>query len=210
MQASPGIQSTTFVDHLKRATRDDHEAIEKQVDLSRCATEPQYYVQVLQRFLGFVAPMEGALQEVAGIAAIVPDLSSRMRTGLLQQDLLTLGHDGEDIANLRRCRVLPEVCSVAQALGYLYVMEGSTLGGQIIARRIQEAGVVSPLACAFFRSHGAQVGPMWKRFSAALETYAERHPIDADTICTAARRTFRDLGAWFAESEESQLRDLHG
>lgn len=191
---------SSMMAQLKSATREEHEAIEKQIDLSSCSLDLGHYRSVVARFFGFFEPVEAALRRVDGLENVIRDLPFRMRAGLLEYDLVTLGFRANDFRDLQRCRQLPQVNSVAQALGCLYVLEGSTLGGQIIARQLRERGFGNPQACRFFNSYGVNVGHMWKRLAEAVESYAADHPDEADTICASAKETFRALESWFAKS----------
>ncbi|UOQ78251.1 hypothetical protein MUN84_06595 [Hymenobacter sp. 5516J-16] len=47
----------------------------------------------------------------------------------------------------------------------MYVLEGSTLGGQVIARQLAKANIP---ARAYFSGHAEQTGPLWKTFVGLL------------------------------------------
>ena len=68
---------------------------------------------------------------------------------------------------------------IAEGIGCLYVLEGSTLGGQFILRALQERLGLSPdREARFFASYGKHVGSMWKSFGSFAEQYAATHPAD--------------------------------
>jgi heme oxygenase len=79
------------------------------------------------------------------------------------------------------------------------VLEGSTLGGQIIAREIaSQLGYTAENGCSFFASHGAEVGTMWNQFRKAIESYSTAHP-DSEThdrVVYSADATFRVFAEW--------------
>lgn len=208
MQASPAADIPIMA-RLKSATRLEHQALEKQVYLTFCSTHAWYYRSILAAFLGFLEPVERLLCAVDGLSKVLPDVRTRMRAALLQRDLLLLGLSAAEIYDLRRCPELPAIHSVAQALGCLYVLEGSTLGGQIIVRRIREADVIDPMACSYFLSHGDRVGFMWTRFASAVETYAATHSDARDVICSAAKEMFRCWGAWLADCAITGAEEAH-
>jgi heme oxygenase len=55
--------------------------------------------------------------------------------------------------------------SAESVVGALYVLEGSTLGGQVIARQLAESIGVSPgQGASFFYGHGEQTQAHWKDF----------------------------------------------
>jgi heme oxygenase len=85
----------------------------------------------------------------------------RQRRPLLELDLEWFGvaekNDGRPM--------LPEMNSLPGLLGTMYVMEGSTLGGQLIARHVEVAlHLGDGQGSSYFRGHGSQTGPMWKEF----------------------------------------------
>jgi heme oxygenase len=156
------------------------------------------YRSLLELFLGFFRPLEDAVIGVPDIMAVVPDLQSRQRANLLQKDLASLGLSPRTIRNLPDCGELPRTENLSQAVGCLYVLEGSTLGGQIVTRQIQESAATSSMPCSFFGSHGENVGSMWKKFGMAAEKYAAQNPNETEAICVSARHTFRCLESWAA------------
>lgn len=194
--SSVGIDATSILARLRNATRPEHEEIEAQLNLPSWLTSTQSYRYLLDRFFGFFEPVEAALCDIPMLHVIIPDLAARMRTGLLQRDLVVLGASRDTVDRLPRCSKLPRLYSTAEAVGCLYVLEGSTLGGQFIARQVRASGPSLSQACHFFNSHGDNVGSMWKRFCLAVEQYGLKHPAEAHEICTAAKQTFNSLQVW--------------
>jgi len=83
------------------------------------------------------------------------------------------------------------------ALGILYVIEGSTLGGQVIAKRIREKLNLTPdLGGHYFSSYGANVMPTWRETKAVLD--APPIAVDADRVIHGAELTFEFLSTWLA------------
>lgn len=183
---------------LKTETRTCHEQVERSIGSFLRMEHAQSYRTLLEVFWGFVSPLEEAIAAVPELARAIPDLGHRLRTGLLRRDLLEEGHSAASVERLPRLGELPRMFTPAQALGCLYVLEGSTLGGPSIVRRVNEQGVSIAHACRFFLSHGENLGTMWKRFSAAAEAYAALHPDQLEEICAAARETFQAIGDWVA------------
>ena len=69
-------------------------------------------------------------------------------------------------------------------VGYAYVRQGSTLGGRVMHRALQQAGVGQH----FLGGYGAQTGAQWRRFLDALAGAAPR--LDSEAVCAAAVATF--------------------
>ncbi len=78
----------------------------------------------------------------------------------------------------------------------MYVLEGSTLGGQVIARQLAVAGIDGR---SFFASRAERTGPLWKQFTQLLEAAAAAE--DADAIVASAILTFQTLAAWLIQEQ---------
>lgn len=185
---------------LKEATRPHHEAIEARIDVFRMGNTIEGYRRVLERFLGYYEPVEAAFARIPGWEGVGLDRVERRKTPLLIADLRALGLDAEAIAALPRCRDLPRLDELAEAFGAMYVLEGATLGGQYIRKRVEsDFGVGPDSGCAFFSSYGDRVGPMWKAFGAALTEFATTAETE-DVVVRSAIATFEAINGWFASA----------
>ena len=87
------------------------------------------------------------------------------------------------------------ITNPAAAFGAMYVIEGSTLGGTIIARRIRDAlGLDETTGCAYFRSYGRATGAMWTAFRRKLQCLSS--PSFDDAAVASAHRTFAAMQSW--------------
>ena len=86
--------------------------------------------------------------------------------------------------------------NLASALGYLYVVEGSTLGGQILMRQLgSRLGVTAESGAAYLSSYGTDVGRNWNRFRDSMRA-AVRTEDEVDQVVSAAHETFESLLNW--------------
>jgi heme oxygenase len=90
-------------------------------------------------------------------------------------------------------------CCAADALGALYVLEGSALGGRVIGRHVSLALGVAPLAGgSFFCSATAdEARGRWQTFCAILERSAGDDDA-VQRVCSAAVAAFETLEVWLA------------
>lgn len=184
---------------LKDQTRHLHEQIERTVDLEARLGSVDAYVGLLARFHGFYAPLEARLVAIDGYEAIGLDMTQRLKVSHIVADLRALGLSMAEVEALPRCSRLPRIPGLADALGCLYVLEGATLGGQIIKRRVESRLDLRPgHGCSFFSAYGEEVGLMWKDFRAILGQYMAQHPGAEKRIVSAAADTFAKLDAWIA------------
>ncbi len=165
----------------------------------------EHYRHHLEALYGFYAPLEALLASRLG--GLLPELRAeeRWKLPLLLKDLRDLGHDSASLACLSRNTALPPISGLPEALGCFYVLEGATLGGQLILRHLQRHFTGIPAGdFVFFRAYGEEVGPMWRAFGEALtRTSAEEASelFDARTI-QGAKDTFDAFEHWLRQEAE--------
>jgi heme oxygenase (biliverdin-IX-beta and delta-forming) len=178
---------------LRVATRAAHDRLEDTLALTAPGLTRARYQAVLARFLGFWAEWEPSVA-----AALADDafFAPRRRAGLLARDLAALGLGAEAIAALPRCAP-PALPDRAAALGSLYVLEGSTLGGRVLVRHFAATlGLAADEpGCLYFSGHGAETGAMWAACRARL---AAAPPEWSGGMVAAALDTFAVLTGWLA------------
>lgn len=172
---------------LRAATHARHARIDALMDLPRLGA-PERYPRVLQVFDAFLGPWEDAVA-AALPAARRPWLRQRSRRAFLRQDLrfLRLPPLAGDLPGL-------PLQTPAAAWGSLYVIEGSALGGQAIARSLARGGLGPETGAAYFHGWGAATGRMWREFLFLLDAELAR-PADIAAACAAACLTFDALSA---------------
>lgn len=140
---------------LRAATQDIHHRLDHSLDIVARLTDPAQRRGMISRYAAFHIPAEDALgphlQELADL-----DFSARSRAALFAC------HAGEDARP-----AFPVPGGRAEALGMLYVLEGSTLGGRMILRTLAARGVADP-ALGFLDPYGTETGARWRDFLAVL------------------------------------------
>lgn len=201
MLVAPAL-SLHLLDRLKAQTRGEHVAMEAALDLMRDDVLLADYRRLLERYLGFYAPVEARL---AGVLAGVPlgglEFETRRKLPLLQADLAALSGPAAD--TLAMCDALPPLHTPAQAMGCLYVLEGATLGGMVIGKHVQRTlGLRPDCGARFFHGSGARTAEMWRAFRAAMVEFAadadaaDAADATADAVVDSANETFRSLRYW--------------
>ena len=185
--------STT--DELKTITADAHQASEKKmVGILRGIRDMTDYVRLLKTLHGFYAPVEALICRYLD-SANFPDLSRRRRADYLLWDIGATGLAFPDAAT---CADLPRIDSFHRALGAMYVLEGSTLGGQIIAGRISRELETSS-SLSFFGAYGAETRRMWQAFKDFINRPFNTH--HRGEIVAAAKDTFLTFSNWIDKHE---------
>ena len=183
------------LERLRLETASDHNAVEQSVPLMDDGLTRATYISCLRKLHGIVAAWE---EWAAGNAPawLQPLLATRRRVQLLRLDLTWFGAAYDD-----KRAILPEMPDTAAVLGAMYVMEGSTLGGQLIARHVEQAlGLVSGQGDAYFRGQAERTGGLWKEFCHMLRTNVADSETEA--VIAGAKAMFRSFGAWMQTAAE--------
>lgn len=181
---------------LREATRAGHDQVERELRLLDGSLTPHRYQEVLGRFYGYYAVLEPALDAWHEREGLL-DWPARRKLHLLAADLRELGMGEPDTRALPRYPEAPAIGSSAEALGTLYVVEGATLGGAVIARRLRGEGF-PPSALGFFTCYGSDVGARWRQWSEVTTAWVGDDRRRSDAVVDAARTVFAQLGGWLA------------
>ncbi len=182
------------------------------------------YKNVLRALLPILRGWESWAAEAAP-ASLRPLLPARRRSYLIEQDLRVLGakefdfhppaSDAIDWPTIVAGQqgVLPGSSAFHAAfLGAFYVLEGSTLGGRMIARHLESVLGESVLGLhglelqdgrgdAYFRGHGENTGALWRETTAEIAAVPDE---EAPVLIAAAKRTFAAFGAALATPQSQQ------
>jgi heme oxygenase (biliverdin-IX-beta and delta-forming) len=165
---------------LRQHTRDAHQRVEAALPVMSEGLTIPAYVALLRRLHWFYGRTEGELDRWATeLRPYGIDLEARRKEPLLARDLWALG--AAPLPTGGRPAAAPS--TVGRALGAVYVVEGATLGGQVVRRQLARTlGLTPSHGCAFFASYGDRVGPMWRECCAGLERYGAAHADDAGAL----------------------------
>lgn len=192
----PDVATLSLHQQLKEATADVHQALHVDPLLRRllmpdCSLDE--YQTILQIFYRFYCTAEFSLETEIRFAHEAPVLL------WLQEDLRYLGCALD--SQIHHDYIKP-YSDIASYLGYLYVKQGSTLGGQAISRALQKNLHLSPTeGLRFFSGYGASTREIWLEFLHFLE---EREAeIDGASVVKSAVYHFYRLKRLFAESHHT-------
>jgi len=181
---------------LRSETRQQHAAVEGALGFLVPGVQIVAYRAYLERWHGFYRVAEPRL-DAWHVRERLLDWPPRRRLRLLAGDLGALGLGRGQLRRLPVCPDVPAVDDTATALGVLYVVEGATLGGALLRRRLA-GGRIPEDAFGFLTSYGDDVGRRWRGYRAATARWVEEHPEQGDRVVAAARRTFEVLTRWTA------------
>jgi heme oxygenase (biliverdin-IX-beta and delta-forming) len=184
---------------LKSHTVHRHDRVEALMPFFKSTFSLEEYACTLGMFLGFFEPLEQWLAAITRWQSVDVDLASRCRTYRLRIDLRALGFFDDDIGRIPRAKSLPTLPNVYHGLGCLYVLEGSTLGGQVIERELtRRFGIDATCGTSFFHSYAVDVGKTWEEFCTSVSTHVN-DPMKAKAALISAEETFTSLESWIRE-----------
>ncbi|MBS9478321.1 biliverdin-producing heme oxygenase [Ancylobacter radicis] len=174
------MQPDSRAKRFKAATTAAHEM----VDTTVMGAKPFASRENYERFLRFqyrlhrhVEPLYAAPE----LQDLLPGLADRSRLDPLEQDFADLG------------LTLPEagfgpVLPKAEALGWLYVVEGSNMGAAFLAKDAARIGFSSAFGARHLAGHADGRGLHWRRFTAGLDAVdlTEAEEREAEAAATAA------------------------
>jgi heme oxygenase len=175
-------------EQLKESTHPSHQALEKKmVSMIRKIRTRNDYVTFLKLMYGYYSALEKRVQEYVSDL----EIGKRRKAERLLEDISYF----EATASPDVCKELPPITSHAEALGAMYVMEGSTMGGEIIARMIEgQAGINGPSGFSFFNGYGDDTGRMWEEFKVFLNRPFDE--MEKLNLILTANRTFITFYNW--------------
>lgn len=163
---------------LRAATGPQHESLEIEADLEARLRDPSRRVGAVAGLLRFhreaamVAEPHRGLLDAGGTR---PD----DRVAALEQALGSLK------APAQAHHVTRPACDLSTALGWLYVSEGSALGGRVMRKAMIRDGV-DLTGLDFLDPHGDQTGPRWMAFLNLLDVTVADGRARADGVVAAA------------------------
>ena len=196
-----GLNETSVRERLKRETAVVHRHLEAQLGLLDPSLDVHRYLRVLETFYGFYVPVEIDVTQLA--AAELPlGFPLRARAELIERDLLALGRSPADVAALPLCSDRPELSCVEELAGCLYVLEGASLGGQVLSPLLhRRLGLAKGNGAAFFAGDEEWTLPRWSVIVAWLDGLP-RMGASTAKIIGAATATFDAFARWTAGARE--------
>ena len=180
---------------LREQTREQHEETEALLPLTDPELDRERYTGLLLRFSPVVLGWDAWAAQHAP-ASLQTMVYERRRSPLLIQDLHHFQLEPtpasasamEDVSALLAGFAPDSPAHQAAFLGAMYVMEGSTLGGQYIARHVEERlGLQPGEGDAYFRGYGERTGAMGNGFRGVLAAVPEEH---TELVISAAKTMF--------------------
>jgi len=156
------------------------------------------YIRLLLRLLGLHGPLDERQGQFDGepLLAWMRTAPEESRAALLRRDLVVLGLPDQVLSAVPRAdALLPMATTPAEFLGCAWVIEGSALGGRVIAKLLNRyLGIGQENGGAFFAPNPRQQA-RWSACCEAVETCG-RHTAARAAMQKAAETTMRAFACW--------------
>lgn len=194
-------QSVTTL--LRQRTAAIHDRVETHLGLLAPDLTADRMRVVLAGFAGF---WQGAERLLDSWAAAHPGAAGalrwprRRRGEVIRHDLLRLGFTVRDLAAVAEApppfAALPPTS--AEVLGWLYVSEGSTLGGAVVDRALRAGREPLLVGLRTFTPYVEGPGPMWRGYRDYLDAWVGADAGRREAVAAAAEASFAALERWLA------------
>jgi heme oxygenase len=168
---------------LKQATHSAHERLDRRIMASDpFADRGRYglFAQVQCRFHREIDALYGN----SALVAVLPELEERRRLSLIVRDLKDLSIVPPE-SDAPPSFMAGAEADLPNALGWLYVAEGSNLGAAFLLKEAAKLGLSETFGARHLAAHPDGRGRHWRRFTAALDAVALSPEEEARAIAGA-------------------------
>jgi heme oxygenase len=186
-----------LLSRLNASTRQLHSHIDEPwLGLLRPDVGLSDYLAVMVRTYGLVAPFESACKYTPGLEQYI-DLRHMTRAGLIAQDLIALGLTPAQVSTIETCPAITMFISLHEAVGWLYVIERSTLLQQGVRRHllhhVPQVQYASSFLASYDDGHWAMFGQVVNAAGTNMEALHE--------IVSASLSAFEIASRWLKNAE---------
>lgn len=172
--------ASNFLGDLKTQTSDSHKKLEE-LPVSMSIMSPNMKIEDYTYYLSL---MHDVHNDTEGLifpffSSLIDDLEQRRKKHLIENDLLFLNSNKNNSEKVFKT----EGISIPFALGILYVVEGSTLGGRFILKNVSKLPELSgENGVSYFNGYGDKTGSFWKSFLNFLAEYEQENNCGEEII----------------------------
>lgn len=189
---SASFTSNSLALRLRTETASQHEYMHQLMEQAQVFKDIEHYAQFTLAQYYFQKNVE-YLFNLTQVSALISDLDIRGRSQSALLDLQDLNLQVESLKLMTADIGFPE------ALGWIYVSEGSTLGAAFLFKQAQQhLGLSAEFAARNLAAYPEGRAKVWKHFIAELDQ-AELSQEQQDQVIEGARQAF-DYFGWLLKS----------
>ncbi|WGL59763.1 hypothetical protein QEJ31_14620 [Pigmentibacter sp. JX0631] len=180
--------SLSFHELLKLETSKIHKEVEFLVKINSPQPALSDYIDYIVVMYKIIAPLEKIALKYFEFESSFPKTTKKNKTQKLKLDLDSLDID---LNKINFSIFVPEINSFAELLGCLYVVEGSSIGSQIICKKLYSLyGEELKNKMNYLNGFGRDSFKNWIYFIEYLENYTTLFPDKKNIIIRSALETF--------------------
>lgn len=199
---TPDLNSSLdFLNTLKIKTAGAHKRLEN-LPVSSCILSPEMKIEDYVHYLKLMYDVHYDVEEniFPLLSNSIRDLKERKKKHLIEEDLAFLNYNKPIVSPVFNI----ENITIPFALGILYVVEGSSLGGRFILKNIETiSGLNEGKGILYFTGYGNKTGSQWKSFLSVLTDYQEENDCE-DEIINGAIYAFDCIHDHFVEIQKNE------
>lgn len=186
---------TSLSQRLKTETSTEHDRMEQLMEQAKVFENQSNYARFTLSQYYFQKDVEH-LYAHPDVVQIIPDLDVRGRSDAALLDLKDLGLEPQSTS------IATDGISFPQALGWIYVSEGSTLGAAFLFKAAQhQFGFTADFAARNLAAYPEGRAVVWKRFKQAMDD-ANFSQEQQDQVIEGAMQGFSRFGQLLADLEQ--------
>lgn len=192
-----------FIQNLRTATADCHKRLElNSLSLALLSdnVNGKIFCKYLVRLYSFVKGFEQYVYPILSHHFL--NINDRKKAFFIEEDLKAFNIAIDKDTLFEEAFFSITYPDVYVAAGALYVLEGSTLGGQIIMKHLQKAMPRGFANSAYFSGYQQKTGSMWKEFLQQL-TALPQSTLQEQEIITGAITTFTIIDGLLNNNNEN-------
>lgn len=185
-EAEPGLKAGEFLSNLRRRTAAMHTRLE-QSGISKNLMSPEVDQEDYLKYLVAMRDLTSytEISVFPGTTSVLNDLDGRRKLQWIDEDLNNFSRTG---ATNSEAYSKIELKTVGEKLGWIYVVEGSTLGGRLILKHLERnLHGLQETGARFLEAYGASTGMKWKGFLDQLSAFAIKHESEEEVISGAVK-----------------------
>lgn len=176
----------SFLNNLRNKTSESHKELEE-LPISKSIVNPKITVEEYALYLSLMHDVVRDMEEEIYplLSDHIPDLSERKKAQWILADLKHVGIEKKQhLSPFTNTNGAEQ--SVPFAMGIMYVVEGSTLGGRFILKNIQESlGFDENNGASYFAGYANKTGSYWKKFVSSLTDFEAENNAEEEIIAGA-------------------------
>jgi heme oxygenase (biliverdin-IX-beta and delta-forming) len=183
-------ESDSLRHRLKTMTQQLHDRIEATSLAGSLASghiSAKQYLAYLQMLLVVHETIEEKAGQFDHWKTYGVDLDEHKRAHLLHRDIKLLDTSPQHTSQTP----IPDIqWDFPEIVGALYVLEGSTMGGQILSQNIAHLALSQKVPNHYFRAYGSKTMQRWQSYVSLIDAYGRDEPSMQSRVCDGAIKTF--------------------